>query len=84
MLFTTLGRIAATLIFLFGVSRIVIGFSVAGSEELAANAARYLGSSTTGEAIDGGFLMILIALSLGVLTDISRNVQSQKTAEADD
>lgn len=78
MLFTTLGRIVATLTLLLGIMRVALGFVVAWSADPAAAGARYLGSSTSGEAIDRGLMTILVALALGVLTDISRNLLTGK------
>lgn len=75
MLFTVLGRAAATLIFLFGIFRIVAGVTAAMSNDPMAAAARYLGSSTSGQAIDSGIEMIFYALVLGTLAEISRNLK---------
>ena len=75
MLFTVLGRAAATLILLFGIFRIVAGVTVAMSNDPMAAAARYLGSSTSGQAIDSGIEMIFYALVLGTLAEISRNLK---------
>ncbi len=75
MLFTVLGRAAATLILLFGIFRIVAGVTAAMSNDPMAAAARYLGSSTSGQAIDSGIEMIFYALVLGTLAEISRNLK---------
>lgn len=76
MFFTTIGRIAAWLLLAFGVLRIGIGFmvvSIADDAQRAAATARYIGGGTSGEAIDGGFTVIGLAIALGVLCEISRN-----------
>jgi len=48
-----------------------MGFIVANAEDPKLVATRYLGNHTSGEAIDKGFLYISIAISLGVLSEIS-------------
>ena len=78
MLFTVLGRAAATLMLLFAIFRIAAGLTVAMSDNPAALAARYLGSSTSGQAIDGGIELIFYALVLGTITEISRNMAAAK------
>ena len=84
MLFTVLGRAAATLILLFAAFRIVAGVTAAMSDDPVAAAARYLGSPTSGQAIDSGIEMIFYALVLGTLTEISRNLTAAKNKAAVD
>ena len=57
-----------------GITQIILGVVVINAENPKLAAARYLGSHTSGEAIDKGFLYIFIAISLGVLTEISINL----------
>lgn len=78
MLFTVMGRAAATLILLFAIFRIVAGVTAATSDDPVATAARYLGSSTSGQAIDSGIELIFYALVLGTLTEISRTLTAAK------
>ncbi|WP_145693588.1 hypothetical protein [Gemmobacter caeni] len=54
-----------------GALRVAMGFALAGD---GAAAARYLGSSSPGEAIDQGLYTMIFAISLGILTEISRAV----------
>ena len=50
---------------------------VAGSDDPKLAAARYLGHRTSGEAIDQGFFYILIAITLGVLVEISMSLHKR-------
>ena len=79
-----IGRIVAWLALIFGVLRIGIGLFVASMDDAAsraAAAARYLGSSTSGEAIDQGFKIALFGLVLGILVKIGRAVSSSSSAK---
>lgn len=70
-----LGRIAAWLLLIFGALRVGVGFFVAGienAEDRAVAAARYLGSTTSGEAIDQGLMVALCGIVLGVLVRIGQ------------
>jgi hypothetical protein len=81
MFFTTIGRIAAWLLLAVGVLRVGIGFqvaSIADDAQRAAATARYIGGGSSGEAIDGGFVIIGLAIALGVLCEISRNTHSPR------
>jgi hypothetical protein len=40
-------------------------------------AQRYLGSATTGEAIDQGLMLVVFGIAIGILTDISRSVMAK-------
>ena len=78
MLFTKLGRFAAWIMLLLGSSRLIMGFLVAWQfddvESRAAATRRYIGSGTSGEAIEQGFIVILIAIAVGILVEISSNL----------
>ena len=77
----TLGNIIAWLTMIYGGLRIGVGFFVASIDDPAARAsaaARYLGSGTSGEAIDQGIMVFLFGLVLGILVKIGRSVSSQK------
>jgi len=52
-----------------------MGFIIANAEDPKLVAARYLGNHTSGETIDKGFLYIFIAISLGVLSEISTHLK---------
>jgi len=77
MLFTNLGRIVAFLALLSGIFWVAGGLMIAtgalGPEQ--AVLARYFGKSTTGAVIDRGAYLILFAIALGILTEISRSVR---------
>ena len=73
MFFTKVGRGVAWLAFGFGVLRVVTGFAVAysGDQSLAPE---YLGTKTSGQAINQGQWAILFGIGLGILTEISQSV----------
>jgi len=75
MFFTRAGRLVASLAIIFGVSRIAIALVVIESGDPSL-VSRYLGSGTTGQAIDQGFYVLIFGIVVGVLTDISRSVAS--------
>lgn len=74
MIFTKAGRVISVIAVIFGMLRIVLGISAANSSDPNAFAARYIGSVTSGEAIDQGIEYLLFGVVLGVLTDISKAV----------
>lgn len=77
MFFTKAGRIVAWLAFGLGVIRFVMGYAVAlsGDQSLAPE---YLGTKTSGQAIDQGQWAILLGIGLGILTEISRSAARPK------
>ena len=81
MFFTKTARMVAFLIFGLCVLRVVLGVLLAlGTDTVADNqaAARYLlGARNTGEAINEGIIGILVAIVLGMLSEISRNIASR-------
>jgi len=75
MFFTKLARIIAILALAFGIARVSIGFYVAfiePKEAREAAGARYIGSKSSGEAIDQGIYIILFAVALGKLAESVR------------
>ena len=74
MFFTYFGVLVAVFAFILGVLQIAMGFDLATTGLPQAEIRQYLGSKTTGQAIDRGLLYILFSIVLGVLTDISRSV----------
>ncbi len=75
MFFTKLGTIVAWMAFVLGVFRAATGFVVASNLDTAGfDAARNIGSSTSGRATDQGLMMIAFAIGLGILAEISRRV----------
>ncbi|WP_120635330.1 hypothetical protein [Ruegeria sp. EL01] len=79
MIFTKLGRILAVLAIAFGVLRIVMAITVLFSED-PGSTARYLGSKTTGQAIDQGLYTIVFGILVGVLTDVTTIDSSHRKA----
>lgn len=76
----TFGNIAAWLAMVFGVLRAAVGLFVASIDDPASRAAaasRYLGSATSGEAIDQGIKVFLFGLVLGVLVKIGRSMSAR-------
>lgn len=76
MFFTKTARIIAWLGFLLGAFQVVTGFALAITDSDAALVSRYLGTRTTGEAIDRGVYMLLVSVALGTLSDIGRKVSA--------
>lgn len=72
MFFTRLGGIVAWLAFLLGALRIAMGLAVALSENRGELGPYLLGSKTSGQAIDGGMMMLVFGIGLGILVEISR------------
>ncbi len=77
MFFTRIGLLFAYLGFGWGILRVGLGFFGAyGTESMADNIAfanRYLAASSTGEALNEGFLYIGVSVALGILCEISRS-----------
>jgi hypothetical protein len=73
MFFTRAGRVVAWLAIIFGVLRIALALFVVQSGDPSL-VPRYLGSGTTGQAIDQGLYVLIFGIVVGVLTDISRSV----------
>lgn len=78
-----LGNVVAWLALILGVMRAGMGLFVASgddAESRAFMAARYLGSATSGEAIDQGLKVALFGLVLGILVKIGRSL-SRRNAD---
>lgn len=69
MFFTKVGQVIAWLAFVFGLLRAGMGIVLALN---GIPSARYLGSASTGEAIDQGVIIMAIGVALGVLYEISK------------
>lgn len=74
MLFTTAARVLASLMVILATFRLGMGFYAAATDNQAF-VTRYIGSGTSGDAIDSGFMVLAAGLALGVVTDISRSVR---------
>lgn len=77
MFFTTCGRIVAWVAFVAGLSRIGLSLLALASDDPTLVARHYLGSRKIGEYIDQGIYVVLFAIGLGILTEISRNIAAQ-------
>jgi hypothetical protein len=79
MFFTKLGKIIAWLVFVISSVRVTIAVGVAtGTSTMADNAAasaRYLGTSSSGEAINQILIVLLASIALGILCEISSGVR---------
>ena len=77
MFFTRLARVVAVIGFALGAFRTLVGFAIAtgviGPYEAAL--ARYAPASSSGAVIDNGVNMILFAIALGTLAEISFSVR---------
>lgn len=76
--FTKTARIIAWCVTILGILRVAMGVLVINSEPSTVAAARFLGSKTTGEAIDQGLYWFACGILIGVLTEISYSVANAK------
>jgi hypothetical protein len=74
MNFTNLGVLVARFILIIGIIQLAMGISVATGILVEPEPGRYLGSNTSGQAIDKSLYYLFFAICLGVLTDISKSV----------
>lgn len=81
MFFTLLGTVRAWLALVLGTMRLVPGLVVAWSETPPPALVKLLGSGTSGQAIDQGLVVLLVAVALGTLTEISRSVRRRAEAK---
>jgi hypothetical protein len=80
MLFTHLGRIVAVLALLFGILLFVCGLTIATGTVLPyeATLVRYAPwARSSGEVISRSLYVVLFAIALGILTEISRSVRPE-------
>jgi hypothetical protein len=80
MIFTNLARIVAWLALVFGALRLAVGYGIATRSlgEYGAALARYApDASSSGEVIDRAIYVIIFAIALGTLAEISFNVRSR-------
>lgn len=78
MFFTWMGQLGAWLAFIVGLMRMGMAFYVISIDEKEAAAfytARYFGTKTVGQVIDQSFVVITLAVAMGILAEISRNVR---------
>lgn len=86
MFFTRTGKVIAHIVFWLGALRLGLGafgaFATANMENNRAFAGRYLAAETTGEAINEAMIYILVAVALGILSEISASRRlSDKSGE---
>ena len=74
MSFTNLARVIAVLALVLGVLRVLMGLSVATGLVIEPEPGRYLGSDSSGQAVDEGIYYIVVAALLGMVAEISRAV----------
>lgn len=81
MVFTHLARLAAILALVVGLTNVLVGLAIAvgflGPYEAAL--ARYTTASSSGQSVDRGIYVILFALGLGTLAEISFSVRKGPT-----
>ena len=77
MFFTMAGRIVAWLACVFGALQVIGGVYLAQFDNFRDLAMRYLGTPTTGKAIDQGVMLLVFGIGIGILTDISRSVKTR-------
>jgi hypothetical protein len=80
MFFTTVGRVVAWLALIFGTARIAMAVLVVQSGD-SSLVPRYLGSGTTGQAIDQGVYVLIFGIVIGVLTDVSRSLAGKRQGQ---
>ena len=80
MMFTHLGRIVAFFMLLMGIWYVAGGLMIATGALAPEQAvlARYFNKPTTGAVIDRGIYVALLAIALGILTEISSSVRAQR------
>lgn len=83
MFFTRLAQLVAILALLLGVSRVLLGLAIAtellGPYEAAL--ARYTNAPSSGQVIDRGIYIVLFAIGLGTLAEISASLRRWHTLD---
>jgi len=74
MIYTSLGRIAAALLFIFGILGLVIGLGVVTNPTIEPESVRVQLMRMSGQLIEYGAYSIIWAIALGILTDISQSI----------
>ena len=72
--YTKVGSFIAAAIFILAIFQIMMGLGFATSDNTPEAIARYLGTRTTGQAIDRGIYGVILGVALGILTEISRKI----------
>ena len=74
MMYTKIASFIAGLALILGILNILMGVFIITSDMSAVDAVRYLGTKTTGELIDRSIYTVLFAVTLGVLSEISKSL----------
>lgn len=75
MFYTRLGSLFAGIALVLGLLRFAMGFAVATGTIVEPEPGHYLGFATSGHAIDQGIYTMIVAVCLGVITEISRSLK---------
>lgn len=85
MFFTKLGTIGAWLMLIAGALRLATGIFVGVNLDTPGfDPARYIGSRTPGHEIDRAALMILGAIILGIIAEVSRSLCNRASVDPKD
>lgn len=77
MIYTQIGGVIALVASALGAIKAFIGFSIAPYENYEVLARRYFGAQNSGEVINEGMMLLVFGMCLGILTEISRSLQSR-------
>jgi hypothetical protein len=75
LIFTRVGTVLAWVALVLGVMRMLPGLVVMWVENPPPSFVRLLGSDAPGQAVEAGALLLLAAVALGTLTEISRSLR---------
>jgi len=75
--YTKTAKVISVILLFMGIMRVFMGVIVASSEDPVTNAALYLGNSNSGEAVNEGLLVFFVSIVLGVLTEMSTNLNNK-------
>lgn len=76
MFFIKIGSVLAWILVVFGLMRVAMGLVIAfgtNADNYAAATKRYLGSTSSGEAIDRGAMVLVAGVVIGLLVQIAKN-----------
>lgn len=77
MFYTKVARIVAVIAVILGVLSLLLGLAVATGIVVEPEPGRYLGSKTSGQAIDRGVYYIVVGIILGSLAEIGRSLSKR-------
>lgn len=75
MFFAKICRLFAYVLLVLGCLKVSLGFFGASMENHRAFARRYLGTETTGEAIDEGLYTIVVAVGFGIAWELLKRLR---------